>query len=281
MYLLSYLEKWTNAALIVLCFCITILIGGIRYATGPEFALSLFYLFPIMLTAWKIGFKAGLFISLSATLSWLSADIAMISSFSSVFVPYVNESFRLVVFVIIAKVISELKHAIDVQRKLARTDPLTGMFNRRFFYEYAQIELCKAQRYGHSLSLISIDLDNFKSVNDEFGHPVGDRLLIYVSQTIKSNIRVIDIAARFGGDEFCILLPQVGTRAASQVADKLNKKLLQVMIRNGWPVTFSIGLVSYNVVPATKTIHDIVSAADTLMYSAKKNGKNMIESTLL
>lgn len=278
MELLRRVERWTNAALLLLCLGMTVFIGAVRVATGPEFALSLFYLFPIMLAAWKMGLKAGIFVALSATLTWLLADLTMIASFSKVYVPYVNETFRLIVFVLITKVICELKRALETQEKLARTDPLTGMYNRRSFFEFGQIELCKAQRYSQSLSLLCIDLDNFKFVNDKFGHPVGDELLVCVAQTLKNNIRVIDIAARFGGDEFCILFPQIGSHAASQIADKLNRRLLQMMIQNNWPVTFSIGLVAYNVVPASQTIHDIVGIADTLMYDAKKSGKNSIES---
>ncbi len=276
---LHRVEKWTNAALLLFCLGVTMLIGAIRFLTGPEFALSLFYLFPITLAAWKMGLKAGLLVSLCATFTWLLADVAMIDAFSQAFVPYVNESFRLIVFIIITKVICELKRALDIQKTLALTDPLTGMHNRRSFFESARIELCKAKRYGQSLSLLSIDLDNFKTVNDEYGHPVGDKLLACVARTLKSNIRVIDIAARFGGDEFCILFPQIGPHAASRIADKLNSMLLKVMIQNHWPVTFSIGLVAYHIVPESQTIHDIVGIADTLMYDAKKGGKNMIATT--
>jgi len=212
-------------------------------------ALSLFYLFPIALVTWNVGRGAGIIISITSALSWLMADLMMLNSFSNIMIPFLNETFRLIVFLIITYIIFELKNALEKHKALAGTDPLTSVANRRAFFELANMELNKARRYRHPFSVVYIDIDNFKKVNDNLGHNVGDRLLCSVAKMIKQNIRVIDILARLGGDEFAILLSETGAEAASLVVRKLKNKLLSIMRGNGWPVTFSMGVVTFKIFP--------------------------------
>ncbi len=276
---LKYFEKWNNRSIIVISFLLSLLIALIRYFTGHEYAVSIFYLFPIILVSWNVGKRAGIFISFIGALSWLVVDLLMIDAFSKQTIPYINETFRLIVFLIITTIISELKKSIDAQRSLARTDPLTGMFNRRSFFEYADMELSKARRLNYPVSIIFLDLDNFKNVNDVLGHSTGDKLLHSVAETIKKNLRSIDISARFDGDEFCILLSATGSESSLFTAKKLQEKLFCLMRENGWPVTSSIGVATYEELP--ESAGEMVIKADNLMYYAKKNGKNKIEHKVI
>ncbi len=269
-----YDNKYLNPFLIILSFILSIMIGVIRFLTGPELALSLFYLFPIALVTWNVGRGAGIIISITSALSWLMADLMMLNSFSNIMIPFLNETFRLIVFLIITYIIFELKNALEKQKELARTDPLTSVANRRAFFELANMELNKARRYRHPFSVVYIDIDNFKKVNDNLGHNVGDRLLCSVAKMIKQNIRVIDILARLGGDEFAILLSETGAEAASLVVRKLKNKLLSIMQGNGWPVTFSMGVVTFKIFP--DSVDEMINVADSQMYAAKKKGKNRI-----
>ena len=254
---------------------LVLVIGVIRYLTGPELALSLFFLFPIALVTWQVGRWAGILISIASTLSWLVADLLMLGSFSNAFIPYLNETFRLIVFLIIALTIFELRTALENQRELAGTDPLTSVANRRAFYDLANMELNKARRYQTPISVLYMDIDNFKQINDHFGHPTGDKLLGAVARTIKNNIRAIDIVARLGGDEFGILLAETGAESAALVARKLKKKLLELMQDNGWSVTLSVGAVTFEILP--DSVDEMINTADSQMYNAKKNGKNRIQ----
>ncbi len=222
-----YDNKYLNPFLIILSLILSIMIGVIRFLTGPELALSLFYLFPIALVTWNVGRGAGIIISITSALSWLMADLMMLNSFSNILIPFLNETFRLIVFLIITYIIFELKNALGKHKALAGTDPLTSVANRRAFFELANMELNKARRYRHPFSVVYIDIDNFKKVNDNLGHNVGDRLLCSVAKMIKQNIRVIDILARLGGDEFAILLSETGAETAGLVASKLKNKLLK------------------------------------------------------
>jgi diguanylate cyclase (GGDEF)-like protein len=265
-------NKYTKSLFVIFCFTLALGIGAVRYLTGPELALSLFYLFPIGLATWYGGMWIGVFMSLISALSWLAADIMMLDSFSSILIPFLNETFRLIVFLVVTYIISRLKTTIDNHKKLARTDHLTGITNRRAFFDLANLELSKARRYQTPISILYLDIDNFKHINDQFGHHIGDRLLRSVAKTIKNNIRAIDVIARFGGDEFGILLAETGSESAALVARKLKEKLGELLQHNGWPVTFSTGVVTFEIIPVS--IDEMIDAADAQMYLAKQNGKN-------
>ena len=265
-------NKHSTILLTIFCFIFASAIGVIRYLTGPELALSLFYLFPVGLATWYGGRWVGVFIALMSALSWLAADIMMLDSFSNFLIPYINETFRLVVFLIVTYIVFKLKNTLENHKELAGTDPLTSVANRRAFFDLANQELNKARRNQTSISVLYMDIDNFKHINDHFGHHIGDRLLRSVAKTIKKNIRAIDVIARFGGDEFGILLAETGAGPAALVARKLKEKLMELAQNNEWPVTFSMGVVTFESIPAS--VAEMIDAADAQMYLAKRHGKN-------
>jgi len=256
------------------CLLAAILIGVIRFFTGPEFALSLFYILPIGLATWYAGKWAGVIVSLASAVSWLIADLNMLPAFSSAFIPYLNEALRLTVFLIITLILTKLKRAMDAHKALGRTDPLTAIPNRRAFYDMAEMELNKARRYQKPLSVLYVDIDNFKKINDRLGHHIGDALLCSAAKMIKSNIRAVDIIGRLGGDEFVVLLAETGPESVARVARKLRDKLLHLVQSENWPVTFSIGAVTFENSP--DSVEQLIIAADRQMYNAKINGKNRI-----
>ena len=265
-------NKHSKILLTIFCFIFASAIGVIRYLTGPELALSLFYLFPVGLATWYGGRWVGVFIALMSALSWLAADIMMLDSFSNFLIPYINETFRLVVFLIVTYIVFKLKNTLENHKELAGTDPLTSVANRRAFFDLANQELNKARRNQTSISVLYMDIDNFKHINDHFGHHIGDRLLRSVAKTIKKNIRALDVIARFGGDEFGILLAETGAGPAALVARKLKEKLMELAQNNEWPVTFSMGVVTFESIPAS--VAEMIDAADAQMYLAKRHGKN-------
>ena len=132
----------------------------------------------------------------------------------------------------------------------------------------------RSERYKHPFTIAYIDIDGFKAVNDQFGHSVGDKLLRAVVHCSKRHLRKTDTIARLGGDEFVFLLPETDQNTARMVALKLQKNLLDEMLRNHWSVTFSIGVLTC--LKPLSTSDELINRADALMYSVKKNGKNAI-----
>jgi diguanylate cyclase (GGDEF)-like protein len=136
------------------------------------------------------------------------------------------------------------------------------------------MEINRARRYDRPFTLVCIDLDNFKTVNDSFGHSTGDMILRLVARTIQENIRVTDTVARLGGDEFAVLLPETGRNVAETILRKVRKINLDIMQMHGWPVTLSIGVVTFKSPPCT--VDETLRISDQLMYAAKNNGKDSI-----
>ncbi|MCK5093466.1 MAG: sensor domain-containing diguanylate cyclase, partial [Spirochaetes bacterium] len=159
------------------------------------------------------------------------------------------------------------------------TDNLTGLYNYRFFKKRLYDEMLRAKRYEHSLSLIFFDADNFKNYNDTLGHPAGDRALKKIAGLVKSSIRKSDIAVRYGGEEFCIILPEEDIQAARIFGERLRKKIedcqfFKEEVQPGGKLTVSLGEATYP--EDAESMQDLIDKADAAMYQAKNRGKNRI-----
>ncbi len=170
----------------------------------------------------------------------------------------------------------ELKKTNKLLESLAITDGLTGVYNHRFFYQKLSEEYERAKRYNSFLSLVMLDLDFFKKINDKYGHVVGDNVLSEMAKIVMSNIRKNDIFARYGGEEFVLLLPHTGSQGAVQEAERIRKAIenhhFEHMEKRG-DVTVSLGIVTF----PSKYIHnaeDMVKLADAALYEAKRLGRN-------
>ena len=177
--------------------------------------------------------------------------------------------------------ITERQKAQAQLLELATTDSLTGLHNRRYFMESASQELDRARRYQTPLSLLLLDADHFKSVNDRYGHPVGDQALQALAIIGRRVLREVDLFARIGGEEFAILLPQTDHAAARNVAERLRQAIIdQPIATEDGPLrlTVSLGLTSLGSAPAD--LDELLRRADVALYQAKQNGRNRVESTL-
>ncbi|WED20876.1 GGDEF domain-containing protein [Vibrio sp. JC009] len=192
-----------------------------------------------------------------------------------------------------AKLISQLKEVnekleIEIAEKelakqeleqLARIDGLTNIYNRRHFIELAEREKLRADRSRHCFSLLFLDIDHFKAINDSYGHDIGDLVLRNLVTTCQENIRVIDILGRYGGEEFVLLLPETENQEARRMAERLRECISETVTETPAgeiSITVSIG-ISSNETEEGATINSLLKQADIALYKAKENGRNRVE----
>lgn len=182
------------------------------------------------------------------------------------------------------KIQDELREANKKLLSLVDIDDLTGLFNMRSIYEKINHELDRARRYKHGVAVIMMDMDNFKRVNDNHDHLFGSFVLSEVGKLLKSNIRSIDFAARYGGDEFLICLAQTEPLGALRFADRLRKKIAQHEFVNGSDRIYLSASFGVSIVEGDKAVmdaHTMVRLADFKLYEAKGNGKDRVESQII
>jgi len=275
----EYINKQPKFILILLGILLVIVLGIIDYLLGWEISFVTAFLIPIAFVTWFVGRNAGVIFSFFSAAIRLATMFLEKPHYSSYFIPFYNVSIRLTFFLIIAYLLSALKTLLERERYFSRFDYLTGLANKRQFDELANVEIQRALRYKHQFTVVYMDIDYFKIINDRFGHHMGNILLSTVAKSIKKNVRTTDVVARIGGDEFTILMPETGRESAEVVVNRLQKDLLDIMQRKKWPVTFSFGVVTVQHPP--NSINEILKMADELMYFSKFKGTGKINYKVL
>lgn len=173
---------------------------------------------------------------------------------------------------------AQLEASLKRVEELAATDPLTGLYNRRHFSRVLDQLFAEAQRFNKDLACVMIDLDGYKQLNDTFGHQVGDQLLVLAGKVISANMRRMDVAARYGGDEFVLLLPQASAEEAALAAQRIRDEFRiasAAILNRAQGVTMSIGIGSlHNNTPGGAD--QLIAAADLALYRAKDGGRDRI-----
>lgn len=273
--ILDFVEGISRRMAAFISLLMILILGIIDHFSGHEIDFSIFYLIPLALTAWTCRRSTSIFMSILSALMWMSADLGAGSVYTQIWIPVWNAIMRLIIFLIITAFIRIIRKQLQHLEELAQTDPLTGIANRRHFCDQLFYEVNKLIRFKRPLTIAYIDIDNFKHVNDSFGHLEGDNLLISVSSLIQKNIRSTDIAARLGGDEFAIVLPETDEEQAEVVINKIYGFFMDKVKEKNLAVSFSIGVVTYYNIK-DNDIEELINTADKLMYSIKRDGKNKV-----
>jgi diguanylate cyclase (GGDEF)-like protein len=284
MNILAYVDRQSQRGLMAFGVALLVLAGLLHYLTAPNLAFLIYYLIPVALVAWSGGRGAGIAAAVAAgALSggiWLAASLGPGRGAPVDRVPTATVTAQFAFFlVVLAYVVATLKTALERADELARTDYLTGAANFRSFAELVDAELHRARRYGRPFTVCYLDVDYFKIVNDRWGHSTGDALLRLIVDTTRARTRASDVIARLGGDEFAILLPETGFEAAQAVVAKLRESLLEAVRQRGWPVSFSIGVLTCLEPP--DSVDALLQAADALMYSVKNTTRDGVNHVVL
>lgn len=261
-----------TGAIITLCLLFVAILGAVDHLTGYEISFSIFYLAPVAIASWYGDRHYGSLLALISAVVWLTVDATAGHPYKSVLILIWNASVRFGFFIIVARLTASLKQQLIREMKTARVDQLTGVLNLNGFMKEAGVIWELAKRYGHTTAIGYIDLDNFKTVNDTFGHAEGDEVLKAVAKSMRESLRSTDILGRLGGDEFAAILPETSLNGAEEVFNNIRTSLQIQAGQNDWPVTLSIGVSVQK--PPYPSLEEAIRNSDELMYRTKRAGRN-------
>ncbi len=248
--------------------------GVADWLLGPDVPLTLGYLAPIAVAAWYFGRWMALVCTVLAATTWLGIEIFEHDLDLHPGIHFLNFSLQFALFLLFGRLLATLRQRMQREQQLALTDTLTGLANRRAFWERLEQEVRRCRRFGTPFAVAYIDVDEFKAVNDRCGHDRGDQVLERIAGVLRASIRELDLAARVGGDEFAVLFPGTAGLGATVATAKLAGVLSGAALNPGFALTCSIGCLSVLTAPAS--VDEIVSRADALMYAAKRLGGGQV-----
>lgn len=256
--------------LVLLVICV---IGFSDYWTGFALQFELFYLSAVALATWYGSKLDGQIAAvLCSALSIIANTISTEGLIELRPIVFWNGLDSLLLFLLVAWLLAKLHATLKSERQQARTDNLTGYMNNHAFMPALQYHLDLAAREQQSITLAYLDVDNFKIINDTWGHAKGDQVLKQVADIWRTSSRRTDLLARVGGDEFCMLFPNTDQAAARNIIEHARVALSTAFSEEAISVTCSVGAITFRATQLTRD--EAIRAADVLMYRAKKQGKN-------
>jgi diguanylate cyclase (GGDEF)-like protein len=269
---MTALEKAPAWALAAGSLLFVVAVAVLDHFVADHIPVLVLYAPVVALACWIMGLRAAVAVAMFCSVLWLLDDLMFLPrpevQFGKCWVTVVHVAF----FVIVSTVLSRLHVAYERERTASMTDRLTGLANCRAFMDRADREIEQCGRAGQPISLAVIDCDNFKAVNDTVGHLAGDRLLEIIGRAMREGVRPADLVARVGGDEFAILMPRASREEARAVIECVQAHVNDTVRRQGWPVTLSIGTVTFAHTPGSVTA--MIREADHLMYAVKHEHKD-------
>jgi diguanylate cyclase (GGDEF)-like protein len=253
----------------------TTLVFVLDLVTTPELSFSLFYLFPLAIGMLFCNRRTGYANALFCTLAWIAAQLLTGQGYRSPFFVVWAFVIRIATNAVFAYVLDILGQVIEELRELSLIDPLTGAANRRFFEGYLDRTIERASRDKESLTILALDFDDFKELNDKHGHDRGDEALMGLVRAIQGHIRPDDMLCRLGGDEFALVLYAMDYEKSEEVIERLMEAIHRELSQRGVENTLSIGVITFSTMD--RSAHAMLKRADELLYEVKKNGKNSLK----
>jgi diguanylate cyclase (GGDEF)-like protein len=242
-----------------------------RYFVPPRFSVAFVFLVPISFATWFLSWVAGSMIALAGALFLFYFDLRFTDS--GLAGARWNGFINVVVATTFIYIFAELRALYMRQIDLSRRDPLTGQLNRRAFIEMVVLESHRMARHRRPLTIAYVDVDDFKLINDRYGHAAGDEFLRGLGRNIATRLRITDCLARVGGDEFAILLPETDEAAARRVMGEIHNALRHFSSSYTAAATVSVGAVTF---ASASSAEAMLAMADGAMYAIKQAGKNNV-----
>jgi diguanylate cyclase (GGDEF)-like protein len=242
-------------------------------ALGANLWVSLLMVIPIFWATREAGVKSGMLVAGASCLLWRSSDLLALSPTHLRSFPFAMAGIHMALFAATVALAVEQRRLRE-ERSVATTDFLTGIANRRGFYEMLTREIERSRRYRTPMTLLYLDCDEFKAVNDTMGHPAGNSLLAKIATVLKENTRAVDMVGRLGGDEFAIMLAETPAEHSAEAVARLQREMRSALRDEIPAVTFSIGAITFDSPPTNP--NEAIRIADALMYEAKRAGKDRV-----
>jgi diguanylate cyclase (GGDEF)-like protein len=256
--------------------CLTLgAVAWMDFATGAEVRFLALYFVPLLIAGWHLGRRGIVVFTILAAMVWVGVLYGVGIRFDGTHHWVINALATGVGFLTVSLLVGFLRSALDREQALARTDPLTGLSNRRELADRVASELALCKRAGRAATLVLIDLNDFKLVNDSLGHQGGDDVLRTFAGILSKSVRASDSVARIGGDEFVIFMPDTDADQAEQLVDRVRSAAASASLLQSSGVTLSVGVHSED--PAASDLGSMLTEADALMYDAKRRRKAAIE----
>jgi len=274
--ILAWTEGWPANLVVGVGLVATAAVGVADYAVarlfGYDFVATSFYLVPIGFVAFVLGTRCGMVIALAAALTETVATYAALVDATNIWTVPISILLELVVFVAAAYAQGAIRRFVERERHLSRHDAVSGVVNSLGFREAAGWEVARARRFPQVLSLIYLDVDDFKVVNDQQGHARGDEVLRIIGRAMMESLRESDVVARVGGDEFAALMPGTDEEGCRAAAARVHLAITRDLAKAGFAVTASLGATTFPSAP--ETVDELIGAGDEAMYTVKRGSKN-------
>jgi diguanylate cyclase (GGDEF)-like protein len=265
--------------LVAVCLSMVLVLAWAEGYVGKvfhyDFDFTPIYLIPITLISWCKGFPYGIFLSIVASaFASLMTVVGVFDRHGEIWPAIVNAVMDMGTMGVASFMVAEVKYLLTHEQELSRTDHVTGIKNTRSFWETLSSELDRMKRHDRPLTVAYLDVDDFKGVNDQFGHKKGDELLRLVGKVLTGHIRSHDVVARVGGDEFAICFPEADQLASKNIVNRLRTHVDDELKKAGFSNGLSIGVVTF--IKAPPNVDTLVHLADEVMYSVKTSGKGKV-----
>jgi diguanylate cyclase (GGDEF)-like protein len=270
-------EKRMKAAVALAAAVFIPAAAAVDYLTRHQTPISLFYALAIVATAWFSWPAASAGAAMLSGICMAAVTAAFAGPHTSA--TATSMPAQSAFFLAFAAILMAFKYLQDQLGRMSTIDPLTELVNSRHFLAIGSVEIERSQRYKHPFSIIYIDIDDFKDINETVGHGAGNELLREIARTIKAMIRRTDTVARLGGDDFALLMPETGESAVKAVVARIQAKAADIKAPHAKKVTFSFGVIT--AAGHGGAFDEMVRMAHTLMREAKGHGKNTAKYSLV